>query len=79
MEINVKCFSSLANEESCRHDEGKTISLNSDAATVKNLAEQVDIPEKEIHTVFVNGKRSALDNRLSDGDRVAFVPAVGGM
>jgi molybdopterin converting factor small subunit len=79
MQISVKCFSSLANEDTCRHDQGKTISLSGDTATVKNLAQQVEIPEQEIHTVFINGKRSELDNRLSDGDRVAFVPAVGGM
>ncbi|WP_413815164.1 MoaD/ThiS family protein, partial [Desulfosarcina sp.] len=53
--------------------------LGDDNATVGNLAEHVKISENEIATVFVNGRRSRLDARLSDGDRVALMPAVGGM
>lgn len=78
MEISIKCFATLANMESCRHDHASTISL-SDDATVKDLVQHANIKEKNIATVFVNSKRSALDHSLSDGDNVAFVPAVGGM
>jgi molybdopterin converting factor small subunit len=79
MKIDVKCFASLSIDDTCRHDQLRSITLNGDNATVGNLAEHVKIPEKEIATVFVNGRRSRLDARLSDGDRVALVPAVGGM
>lgn len=78
MNVNVKCFATLANMESCRHDHASTISL-SDNATVKDLAQHANIEEHDIATVFVNSKRSALDHTLSDGDNVAFVPPVGGM
>ena len=78
MNIDLKCFSSLANMESCRYDQASTISL-SDNATARDLARHANIQEEEIHTVFINNRRSALDHSLSDGDRVAFVPAVGGM
>jgi molybdopterin converting factor small subunit len=79
MNINVKCFASLSTDDSCRHDQLRSITLGGDSATVGNLIKQVRLPEKEIATVFVNGRRSGLEDRLSEGDRVAFVPAVGGM
>jgi molybdopterin converting factor small subunit len=79
MKINVKCFASLSTDDTCRHDQLRSISLGRENATVGNLIKHVKLPEKEIATVFVNGRRSGLDARLSDGDRVAFVPAVGGM
>ncbi|WP_372681162.1 MoaD/ThiS family protein [Desulfosarcina sp.] len=79
MKINVKCFATLSNEDSCRHDRHEAIILSENNATVGQLIEQVKVPEKKIATVFVNGRRSGLDFRLSEGDRVAFVPAVGGM
>jgi molybdopterin converting factor small subunit len=79
MNINVKCFASLANDETCRHDQPRSISLNEENATVGSILEQIKVSETEVSTVLVNGRRSGLDVRLSDGDRVAFVPAVGGM
>jgi molybdopterin converting factor small subunit len=79
MKINVKCFATLSNEDSCRHDRAEAVSMSEGNATVGNLIEQVKVPENKIATVFVNGRRSGRDVRLSDGDRVAFVPAVGGM
>lgn len=79
MNISVKCFSSLHNGDTCRHDRGHTISLSNETSTVKMLADRVRIPEQDIALVFVNGRRAEIDNNLADGDRVAFVPAVGGM
>ena len=79
MKINVNCFASLSTDDNCRHDQLRSITLSDDNATVGNLAEHVQVSENKIATVFLNGKRSGLDARLSDGDRVALVPAVGGM
>ena len=79
MKINIKCFASLSTDDSCRYDRPRSITLGDENATVANLIKQVRLPEKEIATVFVNGRRSRIESRLSDGDRVAFVPAVGGM
>jgi len=79
MKINVKCFASLSNEDTCRHDQPISIAIGEDKATVGKLIDHLQVPEKEIATVFVNGRREGRDGRLSDGDRVAFVPAVGGM
>lgn len=79
MKINIKCFATLSNDDTCRHDRPRAISFAGDHATVGNLIDEVGVPEAEIATVFVNGRRSGHDAPLSDGDRVAFVPAVGGM
>lgn len=78
MDVNLKCFATLANMESCRHDHASTVSLDKNA-TVRDLAQHANINEQDINTVFVNSKQSRLDENLSDGDNVAFVPAVGGM
>lgn len=79
MNVNVKCFSSLSNSDTCRYDQARTIALESGTATVKTLAEQVNVSENDVALVFVNGKRSVIEKQLAEGDRVAFVPAVGGM
>jgi molybdopterin converting factor small subunit len=79
MKINVKCFASLSTDDSCRHDRLRTVTLDDDKGTVDNLIDRVQVPKNEIATVFVNGRRSDVDGQLADGDRVAFVPAVGGM
>lgn len=79
MKIDVKCFASLSTDDTCRHDRLRSITLGSGNATVGSLIDHVQVPKNEISTVFVNGRRSGIDDRLADGDRVAFVPAVGGM
>ena len=79
MNVNVKCFSSLSNSDGCRYDQARTVVLESDTATVKMLADQVNVVENDVALVFVNGRRSAIEEPLAEGDRVAFVPAIGGM
>ena len=79
MNVNVKCFSSLSNSDGCRYDQARTVGLESETATVKTLAEEVNVSENDVALVFVNGRRSAIGEPLAEGDRVAFVPAIGGM
>lgn len=79
MNIRVKCFSSLHNGDTCRHDRDNSLTLAGDVSTVNTLAGQLNIAAQNIATVFVNGRRAGGDDLLSDGDRVAFVPATGGM
>ncbi len=79
MIINFKCFSSLHNADTCRHDRHSTVTIASEVSTVRKLAGHVQIPEQDIALVFLNGRRAGIDDLLSDGDRVAFVPATGGM
>lgn len=46
--------------------------------TAKSIAETLNLPLKEIKIIMVNGVHASPDTVLSDGDRVAFFPAVGG-
>ncbi len=49
-----------------------------EGTTVERMVEALDIPKKGIHLVIVNGRTRPLDHPLSDGDRVALFPPVGG-
>ncbi len=79
MKVNISCFSTLSNHASCRHDQTTSVVAQDNAVRVRSLARQVQVPEDQIALVFVNNRRSTLDQQLSGGDRVAFAPYVGGM
>ena len=49
-----------------------------EGTTVERMVEALGIPKKGIHLVLVNGRTRPLDHPLSDGDRVALFPPVGG-
>ena len=42
--------------------------------TARDLIFQMQLTEKEVEAVFVNGRVQALETVLKDQDRVAFVP-----
>jgi len=42
------------------------------------LARRLGIPSEEVNLALVNGERAPWDAPLKDGDRVSFVPLVGG-
>ena len=46
--------------------------------TVAQVAERLNIPEKEIKIIMVNSRQNTLDAELHDNDRLALFPAVGG-
>jgi molybdopterin converting factor small subunit len=46
--------------------------------TGRMLLEKLNIPEKEVFTVLVNGVHKGLDEVLCEGDRVSLFPPVGG-
>jgi molybdopterin converting factor small subunit len=79
MKIDVTCFASLSNDMTCSYDQTKTVSVESDNATARMVADTISIRHEDVAFIFINGKRATIDNQLTDGDRVAFVPAVGGM
>jgi molybdopterin synthase sulfur carrier subunit len=49
-----------------------------DAKTVRELLLDIDIPEKEVAIIMINGKRRQLETTLSDGDEVSLFPLIGG-
>lgn len=79
MNIDITCFASLSNDTSCSYDQIKTVSVDRDDVTARMVADTISLRQDDIAFVFINGKRATIDNQLTDGDRVAFVPAVGGM
>ncbi len=46
--------------------------------TVRDVLRQLGIPEEDVKIVMRNNRQVELDTVLEDGDRVAFIPAVGG-
>lgn len=46
--------------------------------TIRQLFEQLEIPESEIKLAFVNGISREFEDILSDGDEVSFFSPVGG-
>lgn len=46
--------------------------------TVGDLAKKLRLPLNEIKIMMVNGRHAALEDTVSDGDRIGFFPAVGG-
>jgi len=49
-----------------------------DAASVRDLMQQLELPEEQVKLIFVNGLFQDLGHALSDGDEVGIFPPVGG-
>ena len=78
MKVNLKCFSTLVNPESCDFKESIAYDL-AEGQTVEDLAQRAGIAKEEIKIAFVNSRVVDFDTVLSHGDRVGLSPAVGGM
>lgn len=78
MKVGVKCFATLANEDTCDYREPISYDIE-DGRTVGDLADKVGVTRADVKITFVNGRKSGHNTLLSNGDRVGFVPAVGGM
>lgn len=76
MKLKVKLVSifakyAKADEEGYTHIEGP--------ATIRDLAEYLELPIKRVRIMAVNGKQGDLDTPVHDGDEVfIFPPAIGG-
>lgn len=78
MRVNIKCFASLVNLDTC-HYKGSTEYELDDGQTVKDLVQLAGISKEDVKIVFVNSRVVDLGTVLSDGDQVGLAPAVGGM
>lgn len=71
--IKVRLFATL------REGRGKEVELLfSEAITVKQIIDRLEIPEKDVAILLVNGRDGKLDQVLIDGDVVSIFPPVGG-
>lgn len=73
MRLEVRCFAGLAPQT----PPGGLLDLP-DGATVEAAIRQIGVTPADIKLIFVNGRHAEPDHPLADGDRLAFVPAVGG-
>lgn len=78
MDIQLKCFATLVNPNSCDFNESTVYEMNPEQ-TVGDLLKRAAIPAEDVKVVFVNGRIVDLDTVLNAGDRVGLAPAVGGM
>ena len=78
MKVNVKCFASLSEKDSCNFKTETAYTIEP-GNNVGDLIDRVDLPTEEVSLVFVNGRKRSTQTALSDGDRVGLFPAVGGM
>ena len=78
MNVDLKCFATLVNENSCDFKNSQPYHLT-EGQTVGDLVDKAGIEKKDVKVAFVNSKIVEFDTVLTDGDRVGLAPAVGGM
>ena len=78
MRVNLKCFSTLADPETCDFRDSTEYELNN-GQTVEALVERAGIDKNSVKIAFLNNKIVDLDTVLSDGDKIGLAPSVGGM
>ena len=78
MKVNLKCFATLVDVGSCNFDDGTVYDLK-EGKTVEDLIEAAGLLKEDVKIAFVNSRKAGFDAVLSEGDRIAFAPATGGM
>jgi molybdopterin converting factor small subunit len=78
MRVDLKCFSSLASEDSCDYKDSTSYELE-DGKTVGDLIDRAGLDRGGVKVAFVNSRTVGLETVLHDGDRVGLAPPVGGM
>lgn len=46
--------------------------------SVRNLIDELGIPEQEVKLIFIDGVKSSLTSTLRGGERIGIFPPVGG-
>ncbi len=78
MLVNVKLFATLTRYKS-GIKAGNSYEMNlPDTATAQEIIDILQIPDEEIHIVFVNNVIQAPSVKLQAGDVVGIFPPVGG-
>jgi sulfur-carrier protein len=78
MEISLKCFATLAEADKCDYRDSTTKTL-AEGASVRDLLQEMKIPEKDVKLIFVNSKHADFETLLHSGDVVGLAPPTGGM
>ncbi|SHE46274.1 MoaD/ThiS family protein [Alkalibacter saccharofermentans] len=73
MKFKVKLFATL------REGRGKILDMDeSEGTVIKEVAQKLDIPEKDIAILLLNGRDAKLSDLISEGDTISIFPPVGG-
>jgi len=78
MKVHLKCFSSLANADTCDYMDSTQYEVDG-GDTVGDLIDRAGLDRTNVKVAFVNNRTVGLDAVLRDGDRVGLAPPVGGM
>ena len=78
MEIEVLVFATLRRYiPELSIGESKLIEVSKDT-TIAQVIKVVGLPEDEIKVIMRNHRHANLGDKVHHGDRIAFIPAVGG-
>ena len=78
MKVEVRIFATLRRYiPEFGVGEAKIVELPG-GATFEELRNQLGLPLEEIKIIMRNGIQTDMDEIIEDGDRIAYVPAVGG-
>ncbi len=47
-------------------------------ATVQSLLNHLDIKDKDVESIYINGREGTFSHPLADGDKISFFPLIGG-
>ena len=77
MKVNVRLFATLRKYLPGQSNQQLPLEL-SEGTTIRQVLEQLGVPEPQVAFVFVNSKRQKLDEPLSDGDELGIFPPIAG-
>ncbi len=73
MEFKVRLFATL------RKDRGRELMVTlPDEYTARAVIDELDIEEKDVAILMINGRDGLLDTILKEGDVISIFPPVGG-
>ena len=78
MKVNLKCFATLVNADTCDYRDSTEYVLE-DGQSVEDLVQIAGIAKRDVKIVFVNNRIVDVRTALSEGDQIGLAPAVGGM
>jgi molybdopterin converting factor small subunit len=78
MKIEIHLYASLA-KYLPENAKNKTCTIElSNHPVVSDLIKKMELPDKAVKLIFINGIHASRTSELKDGDRVGIFPPVGG-
>ena len=78
MKVNLKCFSTLSNADTCDYKDSTPYELD-DGQSVEDLVGRAGLAKENVKIAFVNNRKVDFGAVLADGDNIGLAPSVGGM